>query len=368
MDKLIDQLTIDQIEEQLNSGSIPVYDLFLHVKNFGSSHGNRAIASQGNRAVLKLLLEKYIKIGENYPEKETYHLYRLLNAVCARGDVELLRGLFKLGIYLGDNSFWTACECGQIEIVKILIAEGAYKGAYGLWDGLCGASHSHHVDVARYLMENGADTQKDKNICLYGGALTKDMDMVNLAIEKGANNFEEGLKFACQNGDIEMIKLMRKCGAKNVNNGLLSAISSDKIELAEFLIGEGANNFDEALVLACQKGHLGLIEQLIKLGAENIDIDSAMIAGCLHGRLAVIELLVSLGGSNFGGCFAVLCKFPSEKHIAIMIYLIGQGYQPKEIITEMTMETVMKLKEFGVDLVEEKKLSLASQVNWMDYL
>ena len=360
MDKLIDQLTIDQIEEKLNSGSIPVYDLFLHVKNW--------ISPRGNRAILKLLLEKYITIGENYPIEQQHHLYVLLNEVCARGDVELLRGLFKLGIYLGDNSFWTACSSGQIEIVKILIAEGAYKGEYGLWDGLCGASHKHHVNVSRYLMENGADTQKDKNICLYGGALTKDMDMVNLAIEKGANNFEEGLKFACQNGDIEMIKLMRKCGAKNVNNGLLSAISSDKIELAEFLIGEGANNFDEALVCACHKGHLGLIEQLIKLGAENIDIDSAMIAGCLHGRLAVIELLVSLGGSNFGGCFAVLCKYNDEKSLAIMIYLINQGYQPKEMINEMTMETVMKLKEFGVDLTEEKKLLLKSHVNWMDYL
>ena len=47
---------------------------------------------------------------------------------------------------------------------------------------------------------------------LYDVCKSGDMDMVNIAIEKGATGWNEGLKGACEGGHREIVDLMIKNG------------------------------------------------------------------------------------------------------------------------------------------------------------
>ena len=64
-------------------------------------------------------------------------------------------------------------------------------------------------------------------------------------IEKGADNWNEGLRGACKRGNKEIVELMIEKGANNWNWGLRIACKGGNKEIVEMMIEKGADDWNE---------------------------------------------------------------------------------------------------------------------------
>ena len=77
---------------------------------------------------------------------------------------------------------------------------------------------------------------------LYGACLGGHIELVNLMISRGADDWNNGLSGACRGGHIELVNLMISRGADDWNYGLSGACYGGHIELVNLMISRGANN------------------------------------------------------------------------------------------------------------------------------
>ena len=89
-----------------------------------------------------------------------------------------------------------AASNGHIDIVKLMLERGAdnYNGA-AKW-----ALDADHLDIVRLLLDKGADC----NMVLIAGAKKGSIDIVKIALEKGAYNYNEVIN-AISNTDIKKL-------------------------------------------------------------------------------------------------------------------------------------------------------------------
>lgn len=103
--------------------------------------------------------------------------------------------------YSSDYNMRRACYDGKIEMVKLLVKEGANietKSKYGNTPLICAAHHGE-TEVVRFLLEQGADIKavgRHGNTALLSAAHAHHTDTVDLLISYGAdvyvrNNFNQ---------------------------------------------------------------------------------------------------------------------------------------------------------------------------------
>ncbi len=90
-------------------------------------------------------------------------------------------------IHTKNVLFGTACENGNIDLVKKYFALGAnihYNNNYALkW-----ACRNGHIDVVKFLVENGADIYADSNEPLQWASINNHLEIVEYLIEKDQQN------------------------------------------------------------------------------------------------------------------------------------------------------------------------------------
>lgn len=160
----------------------------------------------------------------------------------------------------------TAAEEGDICTVRSLVERDVPLDCEDVFmhTALVGASSKGHIDVVRYLLENGADVNV-AGICedfyerlggdtalMYASAKGHS-DVVEALIENGADVNEitflgwTALTRACSNGQINVVRLLVEKGA-DVNLGdkqgvtpLMFASDMNHVDIVRFLIQHGAN-------------------------------------------------------------------------------------------------------------------------------
>ena len=90
-----------------------------------------------------------------------------------------------------------------------------------LEDSCCGG----HMRIVELMIEKNADNW---NGGLHGACYGGNMKIVKLMIEKGASWWNYGLYGACQGGNMKIVKLMIEKGANNWNYGLWGSLSRRK--------------------------------------------------------------------------------------------------------------------------------------------
>ncbi len=66
------------------------------------------------------------------------------------------------------------------------------------------------------------------------------IEIIELLIKRGANDWDEGLKYACKGGHKRIVELMLEKGATNLNKGLRHLYIDNK-KIAFLLIEKGAD-------------------------------------------------------------------------------------------------------------------------------
>ena len=181
---------------------------------------------RGDVAITDLLL----RAGANVNAANAYGVTPL-NLACSNGDPALLEKLLaakanpNAALPSGETALMTASRAGNLRGVQLLIARGADVNAKESKRGqtaLMWALSENHVDVAKELVEHGADVQ----------ARTKAGFTV--------------LMFAAQQGNVEAGRMLVAAGAKvndsNPHDGtpLVVAAASGHQEFAAFLLDKDA--------------------------------------------------------------------------------------------------------------------------------
>ncbi|KAJ7484887.1 ankyrin repeat-containing domain protein [Mycena galericulata] len=252
-----------------------------------------------------------------------------------------------------------AIECGNPEVVQLLLRDGADLNKYGTaLHAACRsertgfADKSQRVEVVRLLLENGADINKE--VGNYGTVLhmacskftyqSHTLELVQLLLGNGANVNAQGGKygtalhaacrseqtdFPCESQRLEVIRLLLKNGADinaevgNYGTVLHMACSkftyqSHSLELVQILLGNGANvnaqggKYGTALHAACRSEqtdfaykyqHLEVIRLLLENGA---DVDAQdgrhgtplQVARFMRDGEDVVKLLLANGATE----------------------------------------------------------------------
>ncbi len=128
------------------------------------------------------------------------------------------------------------------------------------------------IQTIKLLIKNGNHADRNKALSFTCAAGYK--EVVELLIEKGANDFNWGLRNACYGGYIDLVKLMIEKGADNWNQGLSNACYSGNKEIVELMISKGADFFTNGLYNACSKNHKELVLFLL---LKHVNIDHCSI-------------------------------------------------------------------------------------------
>jgi len=222
-----------------------------------------------------------------------------------------------------------AAFCGLYSIVKVLAIEHRLdvnsRGLDDNWTPLHLASRMGHMEVARILVEQGADKEaKDKDglTPLHHAAEGGSVDLVRLLIEDyGTNATVQGkdgwtpLHSAAQQGRVDLAHLFVEPGAvvtaldKNGRTPLHLVAKHGNVDLVRFLVekhGAYATAQDKdgwtPLHFAAQQGLVDLAYLLIKFGAVGTAQDkngrTPLHLAVEHGNVDLVRFLVENHGAD----------------------------------------------------------------------
>lgn len=93
----------------------------------------------------------------------------------------------------------------------------------------------------------------------------------------------------------------------DVNAGLIYACNGGNTNIVQLMIERGANNWDYALSGACEYGHMDIVEHMIEKGAT--DWNWGLFYSCKGGHMAIVRLMIEKGATI---CW--YCKIPVNEH------------------------------------------------------
>lgn len=176
---------------------------------------------------------------------------------------------------------------GDIEQLRILLEAGGDPNEAETdehWQPLLEAAHHDYVEVARLLLNAGAD--------------------MSLRNEGG----ETALRMAIQQGSLGVFRLLVERGCKlDMEQDepawlLTQSAGQGHLELVEWLLAQGVNvditndSGCTALTLAAKGSHLDVVETLLRAGADVNDTETVLMWAADHpGNAAVLRALIEAG-------------------------------------------------------------------------
>lgn len=210
-----------------------------------------------------------------------------------------------------DERFLDACRDGNVEIVKLLIANGFQVTD---WDGgLRHACRGGHIEIVELLTSSGGVTDWDggfRSAC-YGGHIK----IVKMMIENGANcwnHWNIGLISFLGDIDTELLNLMFKCSENQLNEGFMNACYGGHVKIARLMIDHGANNWGGGVWCACRSDNIEIVNLLILHGGFD-DWDGGLLDACENGRMEIAKLMIEHGAKP------ELCPLLTDKHIVAIL-------------------------------------------------
>jgi ankyrin repeat protein len=254
----------------------------------GAKSGNLAVAAMmGNTAEV----QRFLKEGANVNAKDDH----------------------------GQTALILAVELGRLEVVKLLLDEGA---DVNLGKPLMYAADKGNVEIARLLLDRGADVNAKGP---FGTALTKACEKdhratASLLLDRGAEvnakdqNDETPLMKACARGYKETAGLLLDRGAE-VNakdrfghTPLMKAAKADHLHVVKFLLEKGADinvkneSGETPLMAAAGLGEFDIVELLLNKGAQlsakDRDGRTALEHAASGNHRHVVDLLMSRGAKT----------------------------------------------------------------------
>ncbi len=236
---------------------------------------------KGNKELVKLLTGS----GADPDISDNYRNKPLPDA-SERGYTDIARILMESGADIHTSRgapLILAARKGHIDIVRMLLENGSDAKGTGGVKALADASEAGHTDIARMLIDNGADVNAPRD-----------------------SSAPTPLHLAARTGRIETVKLLIDRGA-DINakdkfgyTPLMRAAQHDQHEIAELLIKKGAvldiqsNRGETALIWAIRERNLSIAELLIQSGADTDISDNKGNAALTYAKEKNLDTIVKI--------------------------------------------------------------------------
>lgn len=182
------------------------------------------------------LVDALIARGAKVNAKDKYGRAPLAHAVLRTP--EIVNALIKAGAKvnakddMGHSALRDAAECGSFDVIRALLDAGADDLGPALWK----AAWLGRSNVAKLLIERGADLKKWGGVSLMNAAIYGHLDIVGSLIDAGtdvnakAENGKTALMFAAIGAQAEAVKLLLDAGAdvRAADNDGLTALTFAK--------------------------------------------------------------------------------------------------------------------------------------------
>lgn len=219
------------------------------------------------------------------------------------------------GLYC--DFLYEACRSGNIEIVNMLIEHGSNNWNEGLI-GICGG-YGDNVDIAKFMIHKGGyGVSFDR--CMYEACSAGNIKIINLLIEHGSNHWDDGLYGACREGRMNIIELMIAKGATDWNRGMCGACACDNLDVIKFMISKGANDWNRGLCYAGRKGKLDIVKFMLLQGSTNFE--GCLVCACICGDIDFAKMSVENGAIIWDEGFLYACI---EGHLELIQLLVDCG-------------------------------------------
>lgn len=278
----------------------------------------------GHVEVARLLLDSGAQVNMPTDSFES----PLTLAACG-GHVDLAMLLLERGANIeevndeGYTPLMEASREGHDEMAALLLAQGANINAQteetqetALTLACCGG----FLEVADYLLKNGADLEIGASTPLMEAAQEGHLELVRFLLENRANvhaqtqTGDTALTYACENGHTDVAEVLLYYGAELEHESeggrtpLMKACRAGHICTIKFLINKGADvnrqstsNDHTPLSLACAGGHQAVVELLLKSGADPFhklkDNSTMLIEASKGGHIGVVQMLLDYPNS-----------------------------------------------------------------------
>jgi ankyrin repeat protein len=212
---------IDDFYYACNGGHLEIVNLMIKKGENNWNWGLRGACIGGHLEIVKLMIEKganYWKHGltdackgghfDSDNARSTRFAYDN-----ARSRLEIVNLMIEKGANDWGSGLYNACYSGNLEIVKLMIKNGADNWNDGLYGACEGGHFCYNNHCACFTYDNAHSTR-----FAYDNARSTRLEIIKLMIEKGANNWNDGLCSACRNENLEIVKLMIEKGATHCNN------------------------------------------------------------------------------------------------------------------------------------------------------
>ena len=283
-----------------------------------------------------------------------------------------------------------ASEKGYTDLALYLVGEQKVnvnvKDDYG-YTALAYALRHGHIDIVKYLLDNGATISGDKveteeptplSIATRNGHLNLVKYLVEERGAKMDGTFEDGnmtlLMYASCNGYLDIVKYLVEKGVKidtsfevnchiyddrdesrshrEFSTALIHAVKNDHLHIVQYLVEKGAKINDDAfsyinpVVFAAHLNNTEIVKYLVENGADfiswegNREYDTPVISALKHNNLDMVKCIVEK---------EIISK---DKWGSILYQACYDGFQNHEIVKYLHYHDVgMNKREFD-ELIE----------------
>lgn len=182
-----------------------------------------------------------------------------------------------------DRRILIAAQRGNKEIVELLI-DHVNVLIYGFT--MAYAAKGGHEDIVQMMLEKGADNYDDT---MAYAALGGHLNIVDWMLWLGARDHNTAMVYAAAGGHREIVRLMLSLGANSYNQTMAAAAKRGDEEIVQWMFISGARDYNSAMINAVQGGHAKIVHWMLELGATNYK--EAMIYAQEEGHKDIIRLI-----------------------------------------------------------------------------
>ena len=258
----------DALSSASSEGHIEIVTAMLKLGVKNQSSVSLALSNalyKGHPEVAKLLIYSYVGGYD-----------KLFINVAESGYVEIMNILNNIGILYVYGAFDRAAGEGHLEMVKLLFTAPPTK--YEIKTALESASINGHYDIVKFLLDNGSNP----NHALKSAIRGRKYDIIDLLMQYGADNFEEGFRTAVGIGNVKlaMFFLDKNEGTIDLYKclPLAMAMYPPKLDMIKFLMSEGnapMRYINDVLFRAAAGGSDDIVQYILDMRRSGLKIIEA---------------------------------------------------------------------------------------------
>lgn len=290
-----------------------LFFLFLSFQGMAQTSNLIGAIRSHNKEEVKRLVNQGVDVNDR-PRRSTS---TPLSVAIETDQIEIVKLLIENGAKKDDSDLKVAVRNGNFPMTKCLLSLN-----YRISSAIVNATEANNMQMVKLLVENGADvniSQKRKDCLLC------------------AKYYYTPIKMSVKNGNLEMTDLLINHGVP-VKRAISTCLDYDKNDMLKIILKKHKFDHQQLLFLAASSGNLEIVKLAIQKGADYKAINAygknLLLIGADHSNLSIVQYAISelkmnpLTKSSSNENALMLAS--EGKNVTLISYLLDQGININE--------------------------------------